>query len=127
MFAPNTIAMLQKEGIGFSDVGRKKRMDRIGQVVILGSTLGAFGLLTKTLVNALANALGKESMSVMGGLALFGMTAILLKNLASYLKPGMAPADVLNKTKSKVTDSNSQEITYTQKENFVIPFGKKKK
>ena len=102
-------------------------MDRIGQVVILGSTLGAFGLLTKTLVNALANALGKESMSVMGGLALFGMTAILLKNLASYLKPGMAPADVLNKTKSKVTDSNSQEITYTQKENFVIPFGKKKK
>ena len=127
LFAPNTIAMLQNENIGFRDVGRRKRMDRIGQVVIIVSTFSAFGFFIKTLVNGLATALGEQSTTVMGELIVMGVVIILLKNLASYLTPGMAPADVLNKTNSKVIDSKSQEISYTQKENFVIPFGKKKK
>jgi len=37
IFAPNMISMLQREGMTFRDVRRRKRMDRLLQIICLGA------------------------------------------------------------------------------------------
>lgn len=127
IFAPNTIAMLQKEGVTFRQVARRKRFDRIGQVAVIGAFLTGVVAGARAAVNGLAGALGKNNTTVIGAFTVGCVAAFFVKKLAGYLVPGMAPADVLNKTKSKVTDSSKQEIKYTEKEDFMIPSLRKKK
>jgi hypothetical protein len=106
IFAPNVISMLQKEGYGFRRVARRKRNDRLLQVAIIGSTFTAMGAASKVVISLLAKALGRRSSTVFAGTAAVLAATVLAKKLAGYLVPGMAPADVLTKTKSKVTDSS---------------------
>jgi hypothetical protein len=106
IFAPNVISMLQKEGYGFRRVARRKRTDRLLQVAIIGSALTAMGATSKVVIGLLAKAMGRRSSTVFAGTAAVLAVTILAKKLSGYLVPGMAPADVLTKTKSKVTDSS---------------------
>mmetsp|Transcript_18784 Transcript_18784/g.37707 ORF Transcript_18784/g.37707 Transcript_18784/m.37707 type:complete len:556 (+) Transcript_18784:86-1753(+) len=58
VFSPNTITMLQREAYTFEQVGRIKRRDRVGQLMILGT--GAYGSFwgLQQVVGALQQALG---------------------------------------------------------------------
>lgn len=114
IFAPNTISMLQKEGIGFQQVARRKRLDRLGQVAILGSVAVSMFSLAKVIVATIANALGKRSSTVFGGFLGLVVLISLVSKLSGYLVPGMAPADIMTKTNTMRT-----------KEMFVTPLGMK--
>lgn len=115
IFAPNTIAMLQKEGIGFQQVARRKRLDRMGQIAILGT--GAFGMfsLAKFLVTFAAKLMSKRNSTVLGGLLGLAAACVLLQKLAGFLVPGMAPADIMTKTNNIRNDDT-----------FLTPLGMKK-
>ena len=47
LFAPNTIAMLQRDGLSFTDVQRRKRLDRAVQLMVVGSVLTGMGAAVK--------------------------------------------------------------------------------
>ena len=115
IFAPNTISMLQREGIGFKQVARRKRFDRIGQVAILAS--GAVGMfeVAKFLVSTVSKASGKRSSTVFGGMLGLLVVSTLLQKLTGFLVPGMAPADVMTKTNTLRNDDT-----------FLTPMGMKK-
>mmetsp|Transcript_6831 Transcript_6831/g.15020 ORF Transcript_6831/g.15020 Transcript_6831/m.15020 type:complete len:119 (-) Transcript_6831:1246-1602(-) len=74
VFGPSMFGMFQKEGIGFRQIQRKKRLDRAMQsaVILSGLTLVGFG--TKTLVKTVAKSLGLKS-EVVGG-SMFGLLAL---------------------------------------------------
>jgi 2-polyprenyl-6-methoxyphenol hydroxylase-like FAD-dependent oxidoreductase len=105
VFAPNVISMLQKEGYGFRRVARRKRTDRMLQIALLASGLTVLTAAVRTVVGVIARAFGRRSSTVVGGGVALLAAFVLAKKLAGYLVPGMAPADILAKTKSKVTGS----------------------
>ncbi|KAI2511949.1 FAD binding protein [Fragilaria crotonensis] len=105
VFAPNVISMLQKEGYGFRRVARRKRTDRILQIAVLASGLTVLTVAARTVVKVIASAFGRRSSTVVGGGFALLAAFVVAKKLAGYLVPGMAPADILAKTKSKVTGS----------------------
>ena len=110
VFQPNTIAMLQLEGWSFRQVARRKRFDRIGQVAIITTVLSAMVATAKLSLSTVARLIGRKTSTVTAGVATIAVAAALSKKLAAYLVPGMAPADVLNKTKSKVAESNNESF-----------------
>lgn len=108
VFAPNTIAMLQKKGVDFRGVRRRKRFDRIGQVAILTSILSSMALTARMAVLAIARATGQNSASVVAAMAATGGVGMVLKKrMGFFFQKGLAPADVLAKTKDKVTGSET--------------------
>lgn len=111
IFEPNTIAMLQRDGYGFRQVARRKRLDRIGQIGVIGGGLAGMVAVSKFSINALARALGKKSSTVVGGIAAAALAARILTKMMEYLVPGMAPADVLNKTKDQVTSTEGSSAS----------------
>jgi 2-polyprenyl-6-methoxyphenol hydroxylase-like FAD-dependent oxidoreductase len=99
IFAPNTIAMLQKEGITFTGVRVRKRMDRLGQLVIIGT--GATGVAwgVKCLLRGLSKFI---SASPKAGATVVGVIAVALATrMAGFFNPNLAPADVMPNNKSK--------------------------
>ena len=101
VFAPNTISMLQKEGITFTGVRRRKRFDRLGQVAIIGSVIYGFTAGVKLIIRSIAKATGKNSGTITAGLFGGAVIALLLKKLAFFTKGNISPADVLTKTNDK--------------------------
>jgi len=101
VFAPNTISMLQREGIGFTDVRRRKRMDRALQIICIGIFFKGVGYLGNTLIKSIAFLTGKSRSTT--STILFGAVSLLIvaKKASFYLNSSLAPADVLNKTKTK--------------------------
>lgn len=102
LFAPNIISMLQRDGLTFRDVQNRKRMDRAGQVVILGTGFYGVSVAAKTLIRALARTTGRGNATIACGLMAIAALPAVLKKALFYLNPNLAPADVLGKTKSKV-------------------------
>ena len=49
--------------------------------------------------------LGRKRSTFVGGAIALIAASVLVKKLSGYMIPGMAPADILAKTKSKVTGS----------------------
>jgi len=98
VFAPNTISLLQKEGITFTGVRRRKRFDRLGQVALIGSGITAVSMGVKLLVKSVAKATGKHSGTIAAGMASFVVFATLFKKLSFFMKGNISPADVLTKT-----------------------------
>ena len=98
VFAPNTISLLQKEGITFTGVRRRKRFDRLGQVALIGSGITAVSMGVQLLVKSVAKATGKNSGTIAAGMASFVAFATLFKKLNFFMKGGISPADVLTKT-----------------------------
>jgi len=110
LFAPNIISMLQRDGVGFEEVRRRKRMDRLLQVACIGGLMKGATFLVKKSIKSIASITGKSQTAASS--IMVGVMAILflLKKLSYFFNSDLAPADVLNKTKSKVTDSNESFV-----------------
>jgi hypothetical protein len=133
LFAPNIISMLQRPQYTFQEVARRKRLDRLAQVGII--TVGLTGVATaaKFLIKSLANAVGQSSSTVaVGSGAVVALGFLLSQKLAKFFVPGLAPADVLTRLSSKVTNSRTfltplknllkkKEVTTGNGESFLTP------
>lgn len=99
VFAPNTISMLQKDGITFSGVRRRKRLDRAIQLILIGSGMSAAFSGVKAFVNAIAKITGRNSTSVSFAMAsMFVLVTVVRKNISFFTRNNVSPADVLTKT-----------------------------
>lgn len=103
LFTPNLIAMMQREQYTFTQVARRKRMDRLAQVAILGSGLGVAVWLLRTAVCALAAAI-RRSVAVTMGICLTSIVgmAVLLKAV-----PALSPQAMMGTFADKVTNSRT--------------------
>lgn len=112
IFAPNIITMLQKEDMTFQQVARRKRIDRILQVAVIGVGITTVVAAARWVVTALANTIGRKSSTVAMTVVAAGVGFGVLKKMFGFLVPGMAPADILAKSKTNITASES--ITTSQ-------------
>jgi hypothetical protein len=108
VFAPNVISMLQKQNYSFQRVAARKRQDRIVQVAIITALLASVFVAFKGAIGLTARLLGRERSTVLGGLFVLTGISVMARKLATYLVPGLAPADILNKTRSTVTGSSEK-------------------
>jgi kynurenine 3-monooxygenase len=74
LFRPNVITMLQREAFTFQGLARRKRLDRMLQVLILGIGFTSAGLCARFLVNSLAKVVGVRLVSVWAASVLIGAT-----------------------------------------------------
>lgn len=109
LFAPNIISMLQRDDMTFNQVARRKRIDRIAQLTIIGSFLSGAAWTAKKVVFAVAKALGRRPSTVTGTLSATIAAVLFSKKVFKIINPEMAPADVLAKMKTPIT--NEKEIT----------------
>jgi kynurenine 3-monooxygenase len=107
LFAPNIIAMLQRPEYTFQEVARRKRRDRLVQVGVIAGGLTGSVTATKFLIGSLARAVGKSSSTVAAGTVALVAGGSLLSKAAKFVVPGLAPADILTKLSSKVTNSRT--------------------
>jgi len=98
LFAPNTLAMFQEEGVTFAGIRRRKRIDRVGQCAILGGAVCGLGTGSAALVKTLVSMTGRGPGAVVAGLAASAVGAGVLKRAGFLFLPGLAPADVMPKT-----------------------------
>ena len=103
LFGPNTIAALQQDGT-FLQVRRRKRKDRLLQLATIASGLAAAAKAAKLLATRLLAT--PQSRRHAAGLAGLVAAAGLASKALPFFERGMAPADVLSKTKSNVSGSN---------------------
>jgi len=103
LFAPNIISMLQRNDLTFNQVARRKRIDRTAQVVFLGSFLTGAAWTAQKAVSYIAKALGRRPSTVTGALAAIVGAFLFSKKVFQLFNPEMAPADVLAKMKSPIT------------------------
>jgi hypothetical protein len=104
VFSPNVITMLQRDDLTFKQVSRKKRLDRLGQMGILFGVFYGLGASSKFLLVSLFKALGRQSSTVGASIGAAVVGLVILKKLLPFLVPGLAPADVLTRTSSKVVE-----------------------
>ncbi len=97
VFAPNTISLLQKEGITFTGVRRRKRLDRLGQLALIGVTASGVTWGAKRLLRVIANVATRNPKA---GLGFVGLTFAALVIRILKVNPNLSPADVMPK-KSK--------------------------
>jgi len=105
LFAPNIISMLQRDDMTFNQVARRKRLDRTIQVAILCSLATGATWAAKFAAVSIAKAIERRTSTVSAVLA--GITTCVLfssKALTQILNSEMAPADVLAKMKSPITE-----------------------
>lgn len=102
VFSPNVITMLQRDDLTFKQVARKKRLDRLGQVGILFGVFYGLGAGSKFLLVSLSKALGRHASTVGAGVGVAMVLLFLLQKLIPFLVPGLAPANVMTRTSSKV-------------------------
>jgi kynurenine 3-monooxygenase len=117
IFQPNVIRMLQNDKLRFQQVGRRKRLDRFGQVAILGTGLTVTTMAAKWVLNQLAKALGRKSSTVTAISAMMLVVAGFLKQfLAKFFSVSdIAPGDVLARLSKK-----NNKVNATKKEQNVI-------
>jgi 2-polyprenyl-6-methoxyphenol hydroxylase-like FAD-dependent oxidoreductase len=107
LFGPNTIALLQRDGITFQEVAQRKRRDRALQVATLVAVAWAASILASGALRALTP--GLDAVPVSSGLGAILLAGVGAFQVARVWEPGMAPADVLAKTLQPVTDVISAE------------------
>ena len=107
IFTPNVISMLQREEYTFVQVARRKRLERMAHLAILGGVLSSGMWAVKATIRTAAKMLGRKSSTVTGALAGSIAGAVLLKKLAKFLVPGLAPGDVINRMTEKMQDSKT--------------------
>ena len=81
VFAPNMFAMFQKQDIGFEQIAKKKRLDRILQVSIIATGVSIFGWSIQWTIAQFAQAIGKSSKTVSLGLLAMGIVAGLFQKV----------------------------------------------
>lgn len=104
LFAPNIISMLQRDDMTFNQVARRKRIDRIAQLTIIGSFFSGAAWTAKKVIFAVAEALGRRPLTVAGTLAVTISGVLFSKKAFKIINPEMAPADVLAKMKTPITE-----------------------
>ena len=117
LFEQNALAMFQRLDYDFRSIQRRKRLDRFNQIIVLG-TFGCALSKTKHVFDTLAETTGQSMSTILA--ASVGTTAatiIFVQKAAFFFLPGLAPADVVGKLQSKVTNNDS----------FVTPLGFKDK
>jgi len=110
IFSPNIISMLQREDLTFSQVARRKRLDRLLQLTLISTTMiGMTNIVIRSILKITAqlnynwnNRKGITMLIPLGCFAVFSF-----RKLFSLLVPGMAPADALVKTRSKISNNES--------------------
>ena len=104
LFAPNIISMLQRDDMTFKQVARRKRIDRLAQLTIIGSFLSGAAWTAKKAVWAVAKALGRRPSTVTGALAALIAGVVFSRKAFQIFDTEMAPADVLAKMKTPITE-----------------------
>lgn len=107
IFAPNIITMLQKDDLTFEQVARRKRIDRVLQLAIISGGLTTAITAARLVVTSLAKAAGRRSSTVAAVMVASFIGLNFVKKVVTYLVPGMAPADILAKSNTKITDKES--------------------
>lgn len=107
IFAPNIITMLQRDDMTFEQVARRKRTDRVLQLAVISCGLTSVATIARLAVTSLAKAVGRRSSTVAAVLVASFVGLSLLQKALSFLVPGMAPADILAKSKTKITENES--------------------
>ncbi len=107
LFAPNIITMLQKDDMTFEQVARRKRRDRILQLAVIGGGLASVATAARFIITSFAKAVGRRSSTVAAATFTSIIGLSLLKKGVGYLVPGMAPADIVAKSNTKITDMES--------------------
>lgn len=107
VFETNNIQMLQRTGYSFCRLQKRKRLDRILQVAVIGTALTGMYAAARYLVKSLARALGRQTSTVVAGIGTVVAGIALTRKLAWYLRPGREPADVLAKTNKQSKPSSA--------------------
>jgi 2-polyprenyl-6-methoxyphenol hydroxylase-like FAD-dependent oxidoreductase len=105
VFAPNTIAMLQRDDWTFTRVAQRKRRDRLQQAGALSIVLGATGALAAVSARALARNLPGRVSLVLLALA----AAVRLVKAAVPAGKTRSPADVLYRGEARGKGQGSNE------------------
>jgi len=100
IFSPNTIAMLQRDGLSFRNVRNIKRRDRVLQLM----TLAAVVLVLKTVLDLILKFVPRQVTLVGLGLAAVVVGA---RKFGFFLRPNTSPADVLAKTSQTISDKDT--------------------
>ena len=116
LFEQNTLAMFQRLDYDFRSIQRRKRLDRFNQIIVLG-TFGCALSKTKYVFDTLAETTGQSISTILAASVGTAATIIFVQKAAFFFLPGLAPADVVGKLQSKVTNNDS----------FVTPLGFKDK
>lgn len=69
IFGPSMFGMFQKQGVSFTQIQRKKRLDRLMQSVVIATILSSIGMGLGYSTKALARTLGTSTTVVRGALA----------------------------------------------------------
>lgn len=117
LFAPNIISMLQRDDMTFNQVARRKRIDRVAQLTIIGSVLSGAAWTAKKAVFSLAKVLGRRPSTVTGVLAAIAAGVLFSQKAFQLFNPEMAPADILAKMKTPITEE--KETTTKDSEYFI--------
>jgi kynurenine 3-monooxygenase len=99
VFAPNVINCLQKPSMSFTSVRRRKRLDRIGQLVLVGGFFSGLTSAAKWLVKSVAKGIGVKNETVTMAMVGLAVLASVAKKSASIFDTRQSPADVITKTK----------------------------
>jgi len=79
IFDPNMFAMFQRQDITFWKIQRKKRLDRVLQILSIGTLLTGAGVGLKTGVNLLARVVGRSNMFVSIVMAAVAAIGVILR------------------------------------------------
>jgi len=90
--------MLQRDDLTFRQVARKKRRDRYWQIFILWVAIRGMWTGTQFLILSLSRALHRQVLTTIVGLVAVSFGVAILRLLLPFMVPGLAPADVMNKT-----------------------------
>jgi hypothetical protein len=94
-FAPNIISMLQKQGITFQGVRRRKQMDRVLQLSLLTSGISASIYGAVSLMRLMIPYTQKNVFPVSLSLLGFALFTRFKGRVMQHLNPRQAPADVI--------------------------------
>ena len=83
VFGPNMFVMFSKQGIGFRQIQRKKRLDRVLQATCITLLLTGAGLATKQLISTIAKVTGRSQPVIALSTVAAAAFVKLLQNAAS--------------------------------------------
>mmetsp|Transcript_35211 Transcript_35211/g.85321 ORF Transcript_35211/g.85321 Transcript_35211/m.85321 type:complete len:610 (+) Transcript_35211:55-1884(+) len=92
IFGPSNFGMFKRQDINFKQIQRKKRLDRVMQLAIIGSALTAFGMGLNQAVSLIARRLGKSRPVVGAGMAAVAFLASKLQKLVKSKRQEEATA-----------------------------------
>mmetsp|Transcript_6646 Transcript_6646/g.13631 ORF Transcript_6646/g.13631 Transcript_6646/m.13631 type:complete len:677 (-) Transcript_6646:72-2102(-) len=112
IFSPNTISMLQKSENTFCGLRVRKRLERLGQLMTIVALFTGLKIGSSKLIECLSKLTGRRSTTVVATIVSGMAGIILLKKLAVFLIPGLAPADVLTKANVRSKGPAEEEATF---------------